>query len=119
MAEQATDVQTGAWESILAAFESDLAAAERLLGGPLPGEHDAGRPARAGLPPAVVRWAAPERFGPLPEHLAERARALEAAQQDLAGRLAEARSNAATHLGALRAVPSARRDAPVYLDVQG
>ncbi|GAB2743077.1 hypothetical protein [Sinomonas soli] len=119
MAEQATDVQTQAWEAVLAALESDLAAAGQLLGGPLPGAHDAGRPARAGLPPAVVRWTAPAALGPLPEHLAERARALEAAQQDLAARLAEARSNAATHLGALRAVPSARRDAPVYLDVQG
>jgi hypothetical protein len=119
LAEQASDVQTQAWEAVLAALESDVAAAAQLLGGPVPGEHDAGRAARAGLPPAVVRWAAPERLGPLPEHLAERARALEAAQHDLAARLVEARSNAATHLGALRAIPVQRQDAPVYLDVQG
>lgn len=114
LANAQTDAQTEAWASVLAALEADLAACERLLG-----EHDAAGPARAGLPPAVVRWAAPERLGPLPEHLAERARALAAAQQDIAVRLAEARSTAADHLAALRAVPPARQDAPVYLDVTG
>lgn len=99
---------------MLAALEEGVAACGRLLG-----QHDGGRPAPTGLPPAVVRWAPPAGLGPLPESLAERARVLEAAQQDLAARLAEARSTVATHLGALRAVPSARRDAPVYLDVRG
>ncbi|MFC0490744.1 hypothetical protein ACFFG1_20640 [Sinomonas atrocyanea] len=123
-----------AWEPVLSALEADLAASERLLGGPPvggppvggppvggppAGGHDAGRPARAGLPPAVVRWAPPPGLGPLPEPLAARARALEATPRDLAARLAAARSNAAGHLAALRAVPSARQGAPVYLDVTG
>ncbi|MGY3567490.1 hypothetical protein [Sinomonas sp. RB5] len=112
------------WESVLAALEADLAASERLLGGPPVGGppvggHDAGGPDHAGLPPAVVHWAPPPGLGPLPESLAARARALEAAQRGLAARLAAARSSAATHLAALRAVPSARQDAPVYLDVTG
>jgi hypothetical protein len=107
------------WEAALSALEADLAASERLLAGPFHGEHDAGGPAHAGLPPAVVRWAPPPVLGPLPDSLAERARALEAAQRDLAAKLAAARSSAAGHLAALRAVPTARQDAPVYLDVQG
>ncbi|MGT2463307.1 hypothetical protein [Sinomonas atrocyanea] len=117
------------WESVLAALEADLAASERLLGGPPVGGppvggppvggHDAGGPDHAGLPPAVVHWAPPPGLGPLPESLAARARALEAAQRDLAARLGAARSSAASHLAALRAVPSARQDAPVYLDVTG
>jgi hypothetical protein len=113
------DAQTESWESVLAALEADLAACRRLLGRDGSGEHDAGRQARAGLPPAVVRWAAPKGLGPLPESLAERARALEEAQRAVAARLGEARSSAADHLAALRAVPSARQGAPVYLDVQG
>lgn len=107
------------WESVLSALEADLAAAERLLGAPLAGEHDAGGRARAGLPPAVVRWAPPPGLGALPETLSARARALEAAQRDLAAKLAAARSSAAAHLAALRAVPLARQDTPVYLDVTG
>lgn len=107
------------WESVLAGLEADLAASERLLAGPPQGEHDAGGPAPAGLAPAVVRWAPPANLGPLPETLSARARALEAAQRDLAAKLAAARSSAAGHLAALRAVPTARQDAPVYLDVQG
>lgn len=108
------EAQTEAWASVLAALEADVAAAEQLLG-----EHDGGVLARAGLPPAVVRWAAPAGLGPLPERLAERARALAAAQRALAARLQEARSTAADHLAAVRAIPAQRADGPVYLDVRG
>lgn len=109
----------GTWESVLAVLEEGVAACGRLLGQGGSGEHDAGRPARAGLPPAVVRWAPPAGLGPLPESLAERARALEEAQRALAARLGEARSSAADHLAAVRAIPARRADAPVYLDVRG
>lgn len=107
------------WEAVLDRLEADLDAAERMLGEHAIAEHDAGGPARVGGPPAVVRWVPPEGLGPLPAHLAERASALAAAQEEVTAGLAQARSMTAHHLAALRAVPPARHQRPVYLDVEG
>lgn len=119
MAEAGAEAGAEAWEAVLAALEADVAALGRLLRQGGLGEHDAAGPARAAGAPAVVRWAPPVGLGLMPEKFAERARALETAQRTLGARLAEARSTAADHLAALRAVPPARQDAPVYLDVTG
>lgn len=121
LAEAEAEAEAGAeaWEAVLAALEADVAALGRLLGPSGSGEHDAAGPARAAGAPAVVRWAPPMGLGPLPERLAERARALEAAQHAVAARLEESRATAAEHLTAVRAIPAQRPDAPVYLDVRG
>jgi hypothetical protein len=101
------------WEDVLDRLEADVTALQSQLGG-IP---TAGDPAAPEVRPAL--WSPPRDLGPLPEHLAHRARALETAQARLAVRLSDIRATAAHHLMALRAVPSAPKSAPVYLDVEG
>lgn len=101
------------WERVLDGLEADLAALEARLGG----THLPMEPAALGVRPAT--WAPPSGLGPLPDHLLDRARTLEAAQARTALRLAEIRASAAGHLAALRAVPTAQPHSPVYVDVEG
>jgi hypothetical protein len=100
------------WEAVLDRLEADLAALEgRLSAIPLAVETAPGARADA--------WTPPRDLGPLPDHLLERAGALEASQARVALRAEEIRATAAQHLAALRAVPAPSHDAPVYLDVEG
>jgi hypothetical protein len=101
------------WDAVLARLEADLAVLESQLSG-IP---DALELAALGGQPA--RFTPPSGLGPLPEHLADRARALEAAQARVALRLGEIRTRAGQHLAAVRAVPSPPAHAPVYVDVEG
>jgi hypothetical protein len=101
------------WDAVLARLEADLAVLESQLSG-IP---DALELAALGGQPAT--FTPPSGLGPLPEHLADRARALEAAQARVALRVEEIRTTAGQHLAALRAVPSPPAQAPVYLDVEG
>lgn len=107
------------WEDELSRLEADLAALEtqldrgsQLSGIPLPSDP-------AALPGGAGAWTAPRDLGPLPDHLADRARALEAAQGRIALRLSDIRATAAHQLTALRSIPSTRQPTPVYLDVEG
>jgi hypothetical protein len=107
------------WEDELGRLEADLAALERQLD----------RESQlSGIPlltdPAALRggaggWTPPSDLGPLPDHLADRARALEAAQARIALRLNKTQAKAVQQLTALRSVPSTRQPTPVYLDVEG
>jgi hypothetical protein len=101
------------WEDVLDLLEAEVAAlGSQLSGIPLGGEP-------AALTRVAAAWTPPSALGPLPTHLADRARALEAAQARTSLQLQEMRATAAQHLAALRAVPSPPRPAPVYLDVEG
>ena len=101
------------WDAVLTRLEADLAVLESQLSG-IP---DALELAALGGKPAI--FAPPSELGPLPGHLADRARALEAAQARVALRLEEIRTTAGQHLAALRAVPTTQAHAPVYVDVEG
>lgn len=101
------------WDAVLTRLEADLAVLESQLSG-VP---DALELAALGVKPAS--FTPPSGLGPLPEHLADRARALEVAQARVALRVAEVRTTAGQHLAALRAVPSPPAQAPVYVDVEG
>ncbi len=101
------------WEGVLGRLEADVAALESELGD-IP---NLGDPATLGGRPAP--WALPTGLGPLPDHLADRARALGVAQERTALRLVGIRATAARHLAALRAVPTAPEHSPIYLDVKG
>jgi hypothetical protein len=107
------------WEDELDRLEADLAALEprldlesQLSGIPLLTDPAARRGGAGG-------WTPPSDLGPLPDHHADRARALEAAQARIALRLSDIRATAAHQLTALRSVPSTRQPTPVYLDVEG
>ncbi|HET8595677.1 MAG TPA: hypothetical protein VFM07_10545 [Intrasporangium sp.] len=101
------------WDTVLTRLEADLTVLESQLSG-IPDALDL---AALGGQPAI--FTPPSGLGPLPAHLADRARALEAAQARVALRLEEIRTTAGQHLAALRAVPSAPAHPPVYVDVEG
>ncbi|MBZ2196851.1 hypothetical protein [Occultella gossypii] len=72
------------------------------------------------MPPADgAAWVPPSGLGPMPAGLADRARAVLAAQQDAAAALRGSMSAARRHRAAIAAVPSADAGHPVYLDVTG
>ena len=67
---------------------------------------------------APAAWVGPERLGPIPPHLEDRAREILAAQRDEIERLQEEQRTVGQHLAVLRSVPSRRSDGrSVYLDV--
>lgn len=87
-------------------MEADLAAAERQLTDP--------------AAPAVEPWVIPEGLGLLPEHLVDRAVAMQDSQQAVGNLLEDARTAAGRHLTAVRSVPPARTTGTaLYLDVRG
>jgi hypothetical protein len=68
--------------------------------------------------PAPAPWVGPERLGPIPPHLEDRAREILAAQRDEIARLQDEQRTVGQHLAVLRSVPSRRSDGrSVYLDV--
>ena len=72
----------------------------------------------AGDAPAPAPWVGPERLGPIPPHLEDRAREILAAQRDEIERLQDEQRTVGQHLAVLRSVPSRRSDGrSVYLDV--
>ncbi len=78
-----------------------------------PGARPADRGASAAAP-----WVGPERLGPIPAHLEDRAREILAAQRDEIERLQNEQRTVGQHLAVLRSVPSRRSDGrSVYLDV--
>jgi hypothetical protein len=90
------------WAEILTSMERELARLQQ-------------EPAAAAVP-----WTVPAAAGPIPPELADRARALAAAQRDVAGELERERAATARHLSALRSIPGvAARGGAVYLDVTG
>jgi hypothetical protein len=67
---------------------------------------------------APTPWVGPERLGPIPPHLEDRAREILAAQRNEIERLQEEQRTVGQHLAVLRSVPSRRSDGrSVYLDV--
>ncbi|MET0859809.1 MAG: hypothetical protein ABW091_02150 [Microbacterium sp.] len=65
-------------------------------------------------------WSPPANAGPLPEHLADRARQIVDAQQRAIASLADDHKSVGRHLAALRTVPSTLPEGQsVYLDVIG
>lgn len=68
--------------------------------------------------PTPAPWVGPERLGPIPPHLEDRAREILAAQRDEIARLQDEQRTVGQHLAVLRSVPSRRSDGrSVYLDV--
>lgn len=103
---------TDAWSQALDEFELDLAQAELLLTSDhLPSVHEI----------ALARaWHPPTDLGPLPAHLAVRARAVRDRQLDVAQRLAAAMVLNRRHLAAIESMRRPRPPAvPVYLDIEG
>ena len=93
------------WEAVLDRLESDLDAAEAQAGG------DGA---------SVEPWAVPVGLGPVPEHLQERAVALEQRQLAVTPRVEEAKASAGRHLAAVRSIPTASASGrSLYLDVRG
>jgi hypothetical protein len=99
------------WIEVLDELELTLAAAaEATSEGEEP---DASRRA------AVVQWKAPQRLGPIPNELVERATKLAAAQQEAIRELrADMRQNR-QEMTFLDAVPTRASGRSVYLDVNG
>lgn len=96
-----------AWLDILAAMEADLAEFDRGL-------------TFSGVSSIVPEWKIPQNVGPIPENLVDRADRTLRAQRDAIRRVQDLQRETASHLTALRSVPSAvRTGQPVYLDVAG
>ena len=93
------------WEAVLDRLEADLAVVEAQASGAVG---------------SVEPWAVPVGLGPIPEHLQERAVAIEERQRLVAPRLEAAKASAGRHLAAVRAIPtSSAPGRPLYLDAQG
>lgn len=103
MSPEAEPTDRAAWLEVLAELEDAVA--------------EAGRPGEPGAEPAP--WTPPVGIGPLPEDLAERARAIVAAQETAMARLRDAQRTNRSHAGMLRALPHRAGTTSVYLDVEG
>ena len=113
-----TDTALAAWNAILDVLEMAVGAAERTLKDPL-GPLSA--PPQTGAEPLPEkRWLPPVLPGPLPAAARRRALALSAAQERVAKRLEEARTDVAKQLQAVSSVPGVGDPSgAVYLDVNG
>ncbi|MEC5192951.1 MULTISPECIES: hypothetical protein [unclassified Arthrobacter] len=113
-----TDTALAAWNAVLDMLEMAVGAAERTLKDPL-GPLSAA-PQAGAEPRAEKRWQPPVSPGPLPDVARRRALALSAAQERVARRLEEARSDVARQLQAVSSVPGiGDPSGAVYLDVNG
>jgi len=97
------DTDRAAWLEVLNVMEDAVAAA--------------GRPGVSDDEPAP--WTPPEGIGRLPDDLADRARALVAAQETAMAQLRSAQRANRSHAGVLRALPHRAGTTSVYLDVEG
>jgi hypothetical protein len=99
-----TDGGRAAWDALLDRFERELDATDL----------DADSP--AGADPAG-EWTPPAE--PLPAELAERAQRVLERQRERMHQTRRELDDVREQLSALRRVPSARTDAPAYLDIDG
>lgn len=113
-----TDTALAAWTAILDVLEMAVGAAERTLKDPL---GPLSVPPQTGAEPLPEkRWQPPVLPGPLPAAARRRALALSAAQERVAKRLEEARTDVAKQLQAVSSVPGVGDPSgAVYLDVNG
>ena len=93
------------WEAVIDRLEADVATAVTALDDP-------------GAPFDVQLWVPPKDLGPLPQHLAPRARAVLAAQREVASRLVKLQQHTGLHISALSSVPETASQS-VYGDVTG
>jgi len=100
-----------AWRDMLDLFESDAA-------DPDAGSDAAGPGALAEAGP-VEPWLPPRDLGPLPASLADRARAVLAAQAARAARVRADLTTVRSHLDALARIPADGAETAVYLDRNG
>lgn len=91
-----------AWRDMLDLFETDAAASDAVV------EAE-----------PVEPWLPPLDLGPLPESLADRARAVLAAQSDRTARLRTDMTTVRSHLDALARIPADAAETAVYLDRNG
>lgn len=113
-----TDTALAAWNAILDVLEMAVGAAERTLKDPLGPLSVAPQTGVEPLP--EKRWQPPVPPGPLPAGARRRALALSAAQERVARKLEEARTDVARQLHAVSSVPGVGDPSgAVYLDVNG
>lgn len=93
------------WEAVIDRLEADVATAVTALDDP-------------GAPFDVQLWVPPKDLGPLPQHLAPRARAVLAAQREVASRLVKLQQHTGLQISALSSVPE-KASKSVYVDVTG
>jgi hypothetical protein len=100
-----TTTEISPWEAVIDRLEADVATAVTALDDP-------------GAPFDVQLWVPPKDLGPLPQHLAPRARDVLAAQRDVAARLMKLQKHTGKQIDAISAVPEIPAKA-VYVDVTG
>jgi hypothetical protein len=100
-----TTTETSPWEAVIDRLEADVAMAVTALDDP-------------GAPFDVQLWVPPKDLGPLPQHLAPRARDVLAAQREVAARLVKLQQHTGRQISAVSAVPEKAAKA-VYIDVTG
>lgn len=100
-----TTTEISPWEAVIDRLETDVATAVTALDDP-------------GAPFDVQLWVPPKDLGPLPQHLAPRARDVLAAQREVAARLVKLQKHTGQQISAVSSVPE-KATKSVYIDVTG